>query len=92
MAIHPASIGLDKNQKILEEAREKTALSLNAHPTEIIFTVAARKQITCLFGIARQYGSNLAINLISAIEHHAIQHAAEELTSMGFSVIQVLLR
>ena len=71
-------------RRALDEARERTAAALNARPSEIVFT-GSGSEADCLaiFGIL---GANEHPNghfITSAIEHHAVLHAAEELRARG---------
>lgn len=75
-------------KKAIDEAREKVACFIGAKPSEIIFTGSGTEADNlALFGIVNAYGSSKRKKIIiSAIEHHAILHSAEELKERGFEV------
>lgn len=73
----------------LEESREKIARAIGAKPGEIFFTSGGTEADNhALLGAAyaanRLRGKNHLI--VSAIEHHAVIHAAEYLRSNGFDI------
>jgi len=76
-------------KKAIDEAREKVASFIAAKPSEIIFTSSGTEADNlALFGIANAYSSSKRKKIIiSAIEHHAILHSAEELKERGFEII-----
>ncbi len=70
----------------VEEAREEVAAALGARATEIVFTGGATESDNlALFGIlAKALDAGEPVHLITtAIEHHAILHAAEALEKRG---------
>ncbi|MFV9503077.1 MAG: cysteine desulfurase family protein [Oscillochloridaceae bacterium umkhey_bin13] len=71
----------------LDDAREQVALILDCSHREIIFTSGGSESISlAIKGVAlaqRQRGNHL---IVSAIEHHAVLHAAEYLTRFGFEL------
>ena len=76
----------------LEESREKVAGLVGARPGEVFFTSGGTEADNhALFGVAfaakRKEGKNHLI--ISAIEHHAVLHAAEYLKTNGFELTVV---
>ncbi len=86
---NPASLhnkGLEAMDAV-KKARERVALAINAKPSEIIFTSGGTESDNlALIGIAnalKEKGNHI---MISAIEHHAIFNAAEELKRQGFDV------
>lgn len=72
----------------LERSRETLASLLEARPSEIYFTSGGTESDnSALMGIAGKYSNERKKHLvISAIEHHAVLHAAESLKSMGYTV------
>ncbi|MCX8061602.1 MAG: cysteine desulfurase [Anaerolineales bacterium] len=74
----------------LEEARETFARHLNCTADEIIFTSGGTESDNlalrgCVFARREQTGANHI--LISAVEHHAVSHTAEQLaTHFGFEM------
>ncbi len=78
-------------RKVLDEAREKVALFIKAKPSEIVFTSCGTEANNlALFGIVNSY-KNAKKNkvIISAIEHHSIMKAAEQLENKGIKLIKV---
>lgn len=76
----------------LDAARADVATVLNCRPDEVIFTSGGTESDNlALRGVAtaaRRSGRGDHI-VISAIEHHAILHAADELEAQGFAVTRV---
>jgi len=75
-------------RRLLDEARARTAAALGAKPSEIIFT-GSGSEADCLaiFGILdAQRSDGRGRLLTSAIEHHAVLHAADALRERGHSV------
>jgi cysteine desulfurase len=72
----------------LEESRETIALALGAKYDELYFTSGGTESDNhAIAGVARaalRQGRNHLV--ISAVEHHAVLHAAEALRSEGFTV------
>ena len=72
---------------LLKQARMDVASSLGCAPEEIIFTSGATEADNlALFGTLRLLPKNNAHLITSAIEHHAILHAAEQLEREGYAV------
>lgn len=71
----------------LEEAREKTATCLNARTDEIFFTSGGTESdnwaLRGVFEARKARGKHI---IITAIEHHAILHTADELRRQGAEV------
>lgn len=78
-------------KKVLDEARDKVASFIKAKPAEIVFTGSGTEADNlALFGVANMYrNSGKTKVIISAIEHHAVLNAAEELQRNGFEVIKI---
>jgi cysteine desulfurase len=76
-----------EGRKAVDEARERVAKVIGARPGEVIFTSGGTESDNAaLMGAAlaqRPHGQHI---IISAIEHHAVLHAAELLEELGFSV------
>jgi cysteine desulfurase len=71
----------------LERARKQTAAALNAQSSEIIFTGGGSEADSlAIFGIMDAYASRGKHFVTSAIEHHAVLHAARTLKSRGADV------
>ena len=71
----------------LERARKQTAAALNAQTSEIIFTGGGSEADSlAIFGIMDAYASRGKHFITSAIEHHAVLHAAHTLESRGAEV------
>lgn len=71
----------------LERARKQTAAALNAQTSEIIFTGGGSEADSlAIFGIMDAYASRGKHFVTSAIEHHAVLHAAHTLESRGADV------
>lgn len=67
----------------VEQARRNVAALLNSRPSEIVFTSGGTESDNlALFGVLRP-GDHL---ITSAIEHHAVLHAAEVLAGRGIEV------
>lgn len=72
----------------IEEAREKVAYAVNAHPSQIVFTASGTESNnTIINGIAEGYSDS--IFAYSAIEHPCISKPIEALKKRGFSSIEV---
>ena len=72
----------------IEEAREKVASSVNAHPSQVIFTSSGTESNnTIIHGISRSYpDSHFGF---SAIEHPCISEPIKSIESMGFKNTQI---
>ena len=75
------------SKQLMNQARANVANGIGCQPSEIIFTSGATEADNlALFGILRLFPSNEAHLITSAIEHHAILHAAHRLEQDGYSV------
>jgi cysteine desulfurase len=89
---NPSSVyGVGRDaKKGLEEARERLAASVGAAPSEIVFTAGGTEADNlALKGAAfraRSMRSNGNHIITTAVEHHAVLHAAEWLEKQGFRV------
>lgn len=76
-----------KARKLLDEARNTIALSINANEKEIFFTSGGTEADNmAVIGTAlanREKGNHI---ITSAQEHHAVLHAVEQLEVLGFEV------
>jgi len=83
------SIGQEA-QLAIQEAREKVAGLINAHPEEIYFTSCGSESNNfALKGLAsaqRTRGNHI---VISAIEHQSVLHSAKSLEKMGYTLTLV---
>src|SRR5438105_583386 len=83
------AIGRDA-KKGLEEAREATAAAVGAEPAEIVFTAGGTEadNLALKGGAfrARSMRPNGNHIITTAVEHHAVLHAAEWLEKQGFRV------
>jgi cysteine desulfurase len=71
----------------LERARKQTAAALNANASEIIFTGGGSEADSlAIFGIMDAYAARGKHFVTSAIEHHAVLHAAHTLKARGADV------
>jgi cysteine desulfurase len=78
--------GKDSRQ-LLDQARGDVANGIGCQPAQIVFTSGATEADNlALFGTLRRFPPNEAHLITSAIEHHAILHAAHRLEQEGFSV------
>lgn len=86
---NPSSL-YDEGQRArgaLDSARRACAAVLGAKPNEIVFTSGGSESDNlALRGVAHAARGRGDHIVISAIEHHAVLHAAEELEHEGFSV------
>ena len=75
-------------QTAIELARERVANSVNAHPSEVIFTSSGTESNnTIIHGIARSYpDSHFGF---SAIEHPCVSEPIKSIESMGFKNTQI---
>lgn len=80
------SIG-QENKAAIDEARAKVAAAINAEPNEIYFTAGGSESDNWVFkGVAFANIRKGKHIITTAVEHHAILHAAEWLQSQGFEV------
>lgn len=80
-----------RSKKAVDQAREQVAALINADPGEIIFTSGGTESDNlALFGVmtARRNQKNKV--LVSAVEHHAVLHAAESLARHAGVELQVI--
>ena len=74
-------------KQLVNQARANVASGIGCQPSEIIFTSGATEADNlALFGTLRLFPSNEAHLITSAIEHHAVLHAAHRLEQDGYSV------
>jgi cysteine desulfurase len=74
----------------LDEARERVAAVLGATAREIVFTSGGTESINLALKGAAWAGSAKGHRIvISAVEHHAVEHAARHLERFGFEVAMV---
>lgn len=78
-------------KEVLEEARRKIAVCLNAAPSEIYFTSGGSEADNQALRSAAYWGAKKGKrHLVStAIEHHAILHTLDQLKEEGFEVTLV---
>lgn len=73
--------------ELIEQSRAAVAGALGCQPDEIYFTSGATEADNlAVLGVLRQYPPARAHLIISAIEHHAILHAAEQLVREGYAL------
>jgi cysteine desulfurase len=76
-----------KAASLLKAARAEVASALGCRSEEIIFTSGATEADNlALFGVLRRLPAKKAHLITSAIEHHAVLHAAQELEDQGYAV------
>jgi cysteine desulfurase len=75
-------------QTAIEEARERVANSVNAHPSQVIFTSSGTESNnTIIHGISRSYpDSHFGF---STIEHPCISEPIKSIESLGFKNTQI---
>ena len=74
-------------RELVDQAREDVARGIGCRPDEIIFTSGATEADNlALFGMLSLFPSEEAHLITSAIEHHAILHAAYRLEQEGYAV------
>lgn len=75
---------------LVDQARADVASGLGCQPDEVIFTSGATEADNlALFGTLHLFSPNEGHLITSAIEHHAISHAAQRLAQEGYSVTYV---
>lgn len=75
------------SRRLMDQARMDVARGIGCRPTAIHFTSGATEADNlALFGTLRRFPSNEAHLITSAIEHHAVLHAAQHLEQEGYSV------
>ena len=73
--------------KLLRTARMQVAAAMGAEPDRVFFTSGGTEADNwALFSAARRFGKKKKHIITTAIEHHAILHAMQELTAQGFEV------
>ncbi len=73
--------------ELLSQARSEVAESIGASPQEIHFTSGATEADNlALLGVLRRYEPGKAHLITTAVEHHAILHAAAQLEKEGYAV------
>ena len=73
--------------KLLRTARMQVAAAMGAEPDRVFFTSGGTEADNwALFSTARRFGKKKKHIITTAIEHHAILHAMQELTAQGFEV------
>jgi len=82
-----------RNREVLDRARDSLAAALGGRASEIIFTSGGTESDNlALFGACRPaFRGNVGKDpknhlLVSAIEHHAVLHAAQALAAEGFEL------
>jgi len=74
-------------RELVDQSRANVANGIGCQPEEIVFTSGATEADNLvLFGILRLFPSEEAHLITSAIEHHAILHAAHRLEQDGYAV------
>ena len=74
-------------KKGLDIARERIAKALGAEANEIIFTAGGTESDnTVIFGVAKKYAHKGKHIITTAIEHHAVLHACEQLEHEGYRI------
>ncbi len=82
----PHSAG-QRVRRALDDARERTAAALGAQPAEIVFTGSgSESDCLAIFGMLDARGAARGRFITSAIEHHAVLHAADALRERGHRV------
>lgn len=76
---------------VVEEARERVAEALGAHPVEVVFTSGGTEAdnlaVKGLFRARHAADPRRTRVLVSAVEHHAVLDAAEALRAEGAQVV-----
>lgn len=77
-------------KRALEAARREVALLVGAQPSEVIFTAGGTEaDNTALLGLVRASGRKEGHVIVSAIEHKAVLHVADELEALGYRVTRL---
>ena len=80
------SFGIDA-AKQLRSARTQVAAALGAEPDRVFFTSGGTEADNwAIFSTAKRYGKKNKHIITTAIEHHAVLHAMQELETRGFEV------
>jgi cysteine desulfurase len=73
--------------QLVNQARAEVAMGIGCQADEVYFTSGATEADNlALLGVLRQYEPGKAHLITSAIEHHAVLHAAQQLEREGYSV------
>ena len=73
--------------ELVSQARSEVAAAIGASPLEIYFTSGATEADNlALLGVLRRYEPGKAHLITTAVEHHAILHAAAQLEKEGYAV------
>lgn len=77
-------------QRALEDARARVAAVLGCRPSEVVFTSGgSESDNAAIRGVARACRACGNHIITSAVEHHAVLHACQELEREGFQVTYV---
>ena len=84
------SFGRDA-KKGVDRAREQVAKAINAKPEEIVFTAGGTESDnTVLFGVVQRYKNKGNHIITTAVEHHAVLYACEQLEKSGAARVTYL--
>ncbi|MGM8214208.1 cysteine desulfurase family protein [Bacillaceae bacterium W0354] len=76
-----------ESRKILDEARQTMASSINADHSSIIFTSGGTEANNlAIFGVVNAYKNKGNHIITSQIEHHAVLHPCEQLEKEGYEI------
>lgn len=79
-----------ESRKAVDDSREKVARVLNCRPSEVVFTSGGTESDNAAIKggamAVRQTGNHL---IASAIEHHAVLHACQQMEQLGFATTLV---
>jgi cysteine desulfurase len=74
----------------LDEAHERIAAQLNAGPREIVITSGGTEALNLAVKGAAWAGKGRGHRIVtSAVEHHAVLHALQQLEKFGFEIIEL---
>ena len=80
------AFGIDA-AKQLRQARTQVAAAMGAEPDRVFFTSGGTEADNwAIFSTAKRFGKKNKHIITTAVEHHAVLHAMEELEHQGFSV------
>lgn len=80
------SVGMEA-AALVRQARQDVGSSLGCSPEEVCFTSGATEADNlALLGTLRRFAAGKAHLIVSAIEHHAVLHAAQKLEQEGYAV------
>ena len=78
--------GID-TAKLLRTARMQVAAAMGAEPDRVFFTSGGTEADNwAIFSTAKRFGKKKKHIITTAIEHHAVLHAMQELEHQGFEV------